>query len=342
MNIAKSYNELPIRLAEKLRNGNIFFSKEYEKNTIYREQKVYYLWNDNYVISIRIKKELFLQAGIFMTEPLCIGILDKNTEKNFIDEVIVELKKQNIQWIICDRTSRFQVYPTGSKTVLNGSHIIDLTQSEDEMWTNVHSKHRNVIRKAQKDGVEIKFGGIELLGEYVPIADITYARSKKVNASFDYYKSTIVGIENNTVVVLAIKDDIVQAGGIFFYNSKIGYYIHGASKNEPYAGAANLLIWEVMLYLKKLNVKEFSFVGYHHNTDSDSKLHGIQRFKERFGGVLEVSYNFKVINNKFKYSLYCLVIQLKSKNKLKKYKDAIDEQIGEFPELNKEGGKNNR
>lgn len=336
MNIAKNYNELSINLVEKFHNGNIFFSEEYEKNVKYRKQSIIYLWNDNYAISIRIKKELFLKAGIFMTEPLCIGIYDKNTEKEFIDEVVKELKKANIQWIICDRTSRFQIYPTDSKVVLNGNHIIDLTQSEDELWNNVHTKHRNVIKRAKKDGVEIRFGGMELLIEYVPIANITYARSKKKDAGYNYYKSILTELENKSLVVLALKDDEVQAGGIFFYNEAIGYYIHGASKDRPYIGSANLLLWETMLYLKKLSVKEFSFVGYHHNAEPDSKLHGIQRFKERFGGSLEISYNFKVINDKLLHSFYCLVMQLKSENKLKKYRDAIDEQLHEFPELNKE------
>ncbi len=338
MNFVKNYNELPLQLIEKFQSGNIFFSKEYEGNANYRKHKMYYLWDNNYAISIRIKKELFFQAGIFMTEPLCIGVFDKNTEKKFIDEVVAQLKKANVQWIICDRTSRFSVYPTGSKVVLNGNHIINLTLSEDELWGKVHSKHRNVIRRAKKDGVKIKIGGMELLREYVPIADITYARSEKKNASFNYYKSTLVGIENETLVVLAIKDAEVQAGGIFFYNEAIGYYIHGASKNEPSIGSANLLLWETMLHLKKVNVKEFSFVGYHHNAEPESKLHGIQRFKERFGGALEESYNFKVINDKFKYLLYCLVMQAKSENKFKKYQDAIDEQLHEFPELNKERG----
>lgn len=334
MNFVKNYNELPLELTKKFKYGNIFFTKEYQNNAHYRNQEVYYLWNDNYAISIRIKKEAFLKAGIFMTEPLCIGTFDKNEEKQFIDEVVFILRKSNVQWILCDRTSRFQIYPTGSKVVPNGNYIIDLTLSEDELWGNVHSKHRNVIRKAEKCDVQIKIGGIELLKYYVPIADITYARSEKRNASLNYYKSTLIGIENNILIVLAIKDNEVQAGGIFFFNDSMAYYVHGASKNQPHTGAANLLLWKTMLHLKEFNVKKFSFVGYRHNEASGSKLYGIQKFKERFGGILEESYNFKVINDKFKYSLYCLIMQFKSKNKLIRYKDSIDEQAKEFPELN--------
>ncbi len=39
-----------------------------------------------------------------------------------------------------------------------GTYIIDLTQPEETLWSNLHSKHRNVVRNAMKKGVEIRSG----------------------------------------------------------------------------------------------------------------------------------------------------------------------------------------
>jgi lipid II:glycine glycyltransferase (peptidoglycan interpeptide bridge formation enzyme) len=82
---------------------------------------------------------------------------------------------------------------------------------------------------------------------------------------------------------MAYKEGEPQAGAILCYNQAMCYYMH-ASRNHSFTGQRNLLQWRAMLDMKAAGVKKYSFVGCRINEDENSKYHGIQRFKERFGG----------------------------------------------------------
>ena len=60
--------------------------------------------------------------------------------------------------------------------------------------------------------------------------------------------------------------------------------MYGGSIEKPHTGAMNLLHWECIKYFKSKGVKKYDFVGARDSVDEDSKIKGIQRFKERFGG----------------------------------------------------------
>lgn len=334
MKFCENYDELPIDLKEKLENdANIFFTKAYEENVIYRKQKLYYVWSENNILVVRVKQELFLKAAIIESEPYTYGD-DKENMKNFMNEAMQVLKERGVQWTICATTARLQEYPQNGLVVPTGNFIIDLSNDEDVLWKNVHSKHRNSIRRGEKSGIQIVSGGKDLIPAYVPLANETYERSGIDGSSESYYSGLIEKLENNVVLMLAYKDNEIQAGGMFYYNNKIAYYLHGASIRRPEPGATNYLLWKAILYFKNMGVKEFSFVGYHFDPDAGSKLEGIQRFKERFGGVLEKSYNFRYEQNPLAYKLYCLAMQIRSRKLFVKYEDAIDQQVDKYPDLN--------
>lgn len=334
MKICENYDELPNGLKKFLESeANIFFSKSYENNVIYRKQKLYYVWSENNIWVLRIKQELFLKAAIIESEPYTYGISKENM-KDFMNKAMGILKKKGVQWTICATTARLQDYPEGGLVVPTGNFIINLFNDEDILWKNMHSKHRNSIRRGEKAGVKIIIGGKELISEYVPLANETYERSGIAGNSVTYYNGLIERLEDNVVLMLAYKDKEIQAGGMFYYNKKIAYYLHGASIRRPEPGATNYLLWKAMLYFKSIGVKEFSFVGYHFDPEPGSKLEGIQRFKERFGGTLERSYSFRYEQNSIAYKIYCLAMQLKSKTPFVKFEDAIDKQIDKYPELN--------
>ncbi|MCI9136009.1 MAG: peptidoglycan bridge formation glycyltransferase FemA/FemB family protein [Lachnospiraceae bacterium] len=332
MNCCTSYQELPAEIKEKLMDANLFYTEVYEKNTRMRGQEMYYVWSEDMILAARVKKQFFLKAAVLESEPY---VWEQGKDiKIFLNKAMEVLKKYGVQWTVCATTARFSDYPSGSRTAPCGNHIIDLTLTEEELWKNVHSKHRNSIRRGEKSGLELKVGGKELLEEYVLIANETYERSGIPGSDISYYYGLINELEDNAVIFLNYKEGEVQAGGMFYYNQAMAYYLHGASVRRPEPGAANYLLWKAVMYFKEKEVQRFSFVGYHFEPEPGSKLEGIQRFKERFGGTLEKSYNFRYEQSSAAYRMYCLAMQLKSRKPFERYKDAIDRQADKYPELN--------
>ena len=333
MQISNSYIDLPKKIKLSLQNANIFFSESYERNSIERGQHLLYLWSEYHVLVARIKQKFFLKAAVLESEPFVLK--EGEDEKDFLNVAMMGLKNQGIQWAVVANTARFQTYPSSCYVVPCGNHIVDLTLSKEELWAKVNSKHRNSIRRGEKVGIEIISGGIELVKDFAPLANMTYSRSGKSDAGESYYQSLMKNLENNAIIMLACKDKELHSAGMFYYNNEMAYYLHGASIARPEPGATNFLLWKAMLHFKNLGVKSYSFVGYHYNPEPGSKLDGIQRFKERFGGELEKSYNFRCEFNKLAYRVFCFVMQLKARRLFEKYQDPIDKQIHNYADLNK-------
>jgi len=330
-----SYNKLPESIRIKLSGANMFYTSDYDRNVILRNQKVLYVWDETGILFCRIRERLFFKVAILDTEPFSFS--EEYNGKMFVNEAMQALKDSGVKWTFTNTTARFQQYPFHGAVVPSGDYIIDLTLSEEDLWSNVHSKHRNSIRRGEKDGLELLIGGTELLNEYVPLSNETYNRSNIQDGGYDYYKGLIDALDNCSIIMLAKNQEGCQAGGLFYYNREMAYYVHGASIRRPSPGATNYLLWRSILFFKEKGVKKFSFVGYHFNPDPDSKLEGIQRFKERFGGPLEPCYNFRFVQNSFVYNIYKVYMQLKNHHKLTGYQDSIDKQIAQhhYTELNK-------
>lgn len=336
MNCVKEREQLPIDIKDKLDGANFYYTEAYENYTHQRNEKIYFFWDDKFVISLRVKTVFMIRGGVFDTEPFKISNeANEKDEQYFIDEVCSNLKNEGVQWVVCAQTSSFTVYPNGSKTVPKGNLIVDLKLTEDELFQKVHSKHRNSIRRAERSEVQIARSGENIVEDYKSIEEQTWERSNRSGTDLRYYKRIAECLPNNADIVVAYKDGKPQAGGVFFYNKEMSYYLHGSTKNNPEPGAANLLLWDEMIKLKREGVKKFNFVGYRLNPEEGSKLYGIQHFKERFGGTLYKSYNFRYVSNNLAYKMYCLAMQLKSSNKTVSYHDAIDEQIDKYPEYNR-------
>lgn len=141
-------------------NYPIFASKNYLKSKNYK-----YGWlgcfSDNslkFVLPYLIKKRLIFNYLQFQTDTIYIdNNLNVENEKVFLNHVIEFLRQKNLDFISHSPTNTvFNTFPDNSEYAEFGSYIIDLMLSEDDLWKNIHQKHRNVIRKAMKSNVIIE------------------------------------------------------------------------------------------------------------------------------------------------------------------------------------------
>ena len=163
-----------------------------------------------------------------------------------------------------------------------GTYQVDLTQSEEKLWQQVHSKHRNVIRRALKEGVEVRMDLDLLLFE--DIMNYAYVKGGKRNTfNLNYLKSIEKNLKGKVIMTGAYKEGVLQSGIIVPFDDRRGYYLHGATAEKAILGSSNLLQWEIMKELKAREVQSYDLGGARRKTD-DSRLRGIFKFKERFGG----------------------------------------------------------
>jgi len=80
-----------------------------------------------------------------------------------------------------------------------GSYIIDLTQSEEHLWTKLHSKHRNVVPECYKKSTKIR-NGLEYLDTAYALVRNTLKRSKLRFLSYEKYKRFIQGLGGNVEI----------------------------------------------------------------------------------------------------------------------------------------------
>lgn len=329
-------DSLPDILLDKLSDANVFFTEEYYDYTISRNEEIYYFWNNRYILPVRVKKRFIFSAGILDSEPFCLtSEKSLKYEKNFLNKLCEYIKKNHLlDWIQSEISANFLVYPDNSVVYGAGNYILDIENyTKEELFSKLHSKNRNMVRRGQREGVLILREGDNLISDYKQVEDQIWERNDTPPRSLKYYNRISEHMPNTSSYAVAYKDGIPEAGAIFLYTSAIGYYHHGASKTNPTPGAHNYLIWDEILHLKHLGVKKINFVGYRREKEAvlNCKALGIQKFKERFGGDVMLTYSFKYEFSKIKYKLYRIGNLIINKESIK---DRYDFRKNNYPEYN--------
>jgi len=251
-----------------------------------------------------------------------ITIADFTTKHDNIDPTIYqkdfayffqELKNKKIDFVSCPPSYLiFPIQPDETLGIPFGTVINDLKQSEADLFKNLHGKHRNVVRKAEKDGVEF-LRGKEFKDECFDIVKETLDRENIDFIGKKEFDDYCEKLDNNIEFFLVKKDGVAQGAGILPYDQHSAYYLWGGSIKKPHIGSMNFLHWKAMMHFKNIGVKKYDFVGVRLSPDKLSKLYGIKRFKTRFGGPTIEGVIWKKTLNKPKHFLFKLAIFIKTK-----------------------------
>ena len=179
-----------------------------------------------------------------------------------------------------DERRPIDLVPFGFKPLLKFStYRIDLTQSETEIWNNCRRECRNHIRKAQKNGVEIRTETqADVVDDYWNMTVETFAKSG-------------VKPTHNRQLIAEIWHRLVPRGTARFLSAwhqgqRVGtnvllsdrqtmYYWGGASRLAfRHLSASNLLQWEAIRLAKNSSLCTYDFI---------STTGGPGVFKQSFG-----------------------------------------------------------
>jgi lipid II:glycine glycyltransferase (peptidoglycan interpeptide bridge formation enzyme) len=279
--------------------------------------------DNDFILPFIIDKRFIFKRMVFTDKLISLGNYSIDKEKSFLNKMIRFVQNQNI----CDFIAKpqanvfFNICPDNVECIEWGSYITNIQKDDEELLRSFHSKHRNVIRKAMKEGVIIETtNNLELV--YENIKDTLVRQKSPFFPSIKYIEC--LKKSNLVLMLIAKKEEVIQGSALIVYDKKRGYYMYGGSIPKPFTGSLNLLHYEAMKILRDKGVKEYDFVGARFCVKKGSKYEGIQRFKSRFGTTIEKGYVFRKVFNPVKFKIFHIMAKNYLRLKGLDYEDTID------------------
>ena len=162
--------------------------------------------------------------------------------------------------------------------------VIDLGDTIDEIWKNsVHSKRRNMIRKAEKEGITIeKVTAEDELDDFYRLYIEASARFTKNPLELSFFKELFFQTKNIAFSIFTANKDgkqIANVGVISDKNYSI-YWLGNNAMNMPNFGQGDLLQWYTIKQMKEKGCKYYDLCYI-----EPEKLPHIYKFKKGFSNT---------------------------------------------------------
>lgn len=165
--------------------------------------------------------------------------------------------------------------------------LLDISKSDDEIMKGMRKTHRNLIRRAEKEGVIVRCdAGKESLKTFYDIHMDTVKRHKFTPFSFDYLTKEVETLKQNDEILIfsAIYGANIISSAIIVFYGKEAFYHHGASSSEyGKIPASYLALWNAIKKAREKGCKTFNFYGIVENKPNHP-WSGLSKFKQGFGG----------------------------------------------------------
>lgn len=241
--------------------------------------------------------------------------LGPDCQLHFFDKLINMLQKRGG----CERLVQPHPYgilaavPPEAKYCEFGTYIVNLKdQSEDEILEKFHPKYQKAVQHSEKNGAVVKIGK-EALNDFFMIYEATMKKAGLHTDPLTYFQTIYDYLGEHRISCGVVYDQNEPISGIFVIHTAYSAYLtHAGTRGESKLyGAAKLLNFEMMKYLKKAGVEKYDFVGVRLKNNNPA-LEGIFRFKKGFGGDLKSGYLWKLDILPIKAKAYDLIVKFKS------------------------------
>lgn len=171
--------------------------------------------------------------------------------------------------------SAYDVIPLGNTIVMDLS-------SPEVIWANLTSKNRNMIRKAQKNGVRVYSGCYPSIFKIFKEIYNNTMDCVKANSYYyfndDFYTSILNDLPHNAQVFYAMYDNqIIAAAVMLCSNGKMNYHLSASIKEYAYLAPTNLILYEAALWGCENGCKTLYLGG-----GVGSKEDSLYKFKKTF------------------------------------------------------------
>lgn len=167
--------------------------------------------------------------------------------------------------------------------------IINLNQSEDALWAQIHKPRRKNISKAEKAGVTIEeIVSQDQIPTFYNLLIETYAGVKVPLADISLFESSFHHLVPRGMAKFYLaryEGEYIGARAVLLYKNSIYDWYAGAATDALSLCPNEYLVWHILKWGIENNYSSFDFGG----AGEPQKPYGPREFKRRFGGEL-VSY----------------------------------------------------
>lgn len=229
----------------------------------------------------------------------------EESRKAFWKAYVAKMKEE----CIVDNFVRYHPVLKNAGPMKDVSNVIDLGHtialdltSPEIIWDNIVSKNRNMIRKAEKNGIEILHGqGMELMDQFMEMYNATM---RKDNAEAYYYfkrpfyESIDCDLKDNYELFYAMNEGRPIAMSIMiFANGRLNYHLSGSDIEFRNLAPSNLLLYKAALW-----GYEHGFQTFHLGGGVGSGEDGLYKFKAAFNKNSDYQFSIgKQVFNQGKY-----------------------------------------
>lgn len=178
----------------------------------------------------------------------------------------------------------------GFNKVENHTILIDLSKTEEELWHALEKKSvRWGAKTAEKNGLSFVEMKMEELDEFYQLYEGTAKQGGFSGESKAVIKNLLGG--DIAKLFLVKKQKEIVAGGMILIDKDNNYSIldlTAASDGGLKLQAMPFLYWNLVVFSKSAGLRYFDLGGYDSEAREGEKTHAINKYKERFGGRIEV------------------------------------------------------
>ena len=270
---------------------------------------------------------------VYMKRPTAIeGIYDSVTpygyggvlfegdtsEANVLAFWAAYLKKMSEEHIV-DNFVRYHPVLKNAVPMKPISNVIDLGKtiamdlsSPELIWENIHSKNRNMIRKAEKNGIVIEHGqGMELFDKFIEIYNATMDKDHAEEYYYfkrPFYESIHNDLRNNYEMFYAkLEDKIIAMSIMIFANGRMNYHLSGSDIEYRNLAPSNLLLYKAALW-----GYEQGFRTFHLGGGVGSGEDNLYKFKAAFNKNSD--YQFSIGKQVFDQEKYDELVEIRRKS----------------------------
>ena len=236
---------------------------------------LYYEENGLRAIYVYMRRETALPGVYDSVTPYGYGGVlfeEDSSEENrkaFWAAYVAKMKEENI----VDNFVRYHPVLKNAEPMKTISNVIDLGKtiafdltSPEVIWENIISKNRNMIRKAEKNGIEIKHGkDLELFEDFRKIYNATMEKDHAEKYYFfgdAFYESIHNDLYDNYEMFYAVLNgEIIAMSIMLFGNKQMHYHLSGSMIEYRNLAPSNLLLYKAALWGYEQGCKTFHLGG---------------------------------------------------------------------------------
>lgn len=232
---------------------------------------------------------------------------------------------------IVDNFVRYHPVLANAVPMKNVSTVIDLGKtiaidlsSEEVIWNNIISKNRNMIRKAEKNGIEILHGkDLKLFQDFKRIYNATMDKDHAEKYYyFDdaFYESIHRDLHEHYEMFYAVyQGEIIAMSIMIFANNRMHYHLSGSMIEYRNLAPSNLLLYKAALW-----GCEQGFITFHLGGGVGSGEDNLYKFKAAFNRNSDCQ--FSIGKEIFDQQKYDELVQERAQRD-----DAFNSQSSYFP-----------